>query len=389
MTGDASAHPEPPSGAPADTAPTPRTARVQAPRVGPRISLITRTRRRPAFLARAARAIGTYSYPDIEWIVVNDGGPRLDVPRLGELSRKSGADLAIIDIPRTGGRSVAGNAGLERATGQYVLFHDDDDFQHPDAVAAMVEGLDGAHKSFIGAVCSCAVRHEVWTRGRLVRSTHGEIERPEHVPLLIDIANRNTLRTISTLVSRKVALEVGGLDESLDVLEDWDFWLKVLMSGDLVPAPAGMAYQSLRAHGEGVDANSARDDHLAREARLRNHYLREDLKSGRFGLGMLTNVADRETQDRMRAALRRAQKVFNPFGADPKMQKTKVHRSRAAKPKAAKALTSPPARSQPPLKSKPRPRSAAKADRAATERARSDRANDCASADASGPSGST
>ena len=291
----------------------------------PLVTLVTRTHARPAFLHRAAEAIRAYTHSPLEWVVVNDGGPTPDTAHLQALCRLPDTRFTLLDLPETVGRAAAGNCGLEAATGDFILFHDDDDYMAPDALARMVAALRNAPRGTVGAVCACRTVHETWSGGQPIRTSLGPILRPRHVPLLIDIADRNTLRTISTLVRREDALAVGGFDESLDVLEDWDLWLRLLLQGDFEPVPKATAFQSIRAQSEGVDANTVREDHLAREARLRNHWLRSDMREGRMGLGFLTNVHDRDTQDRLRVALRRAQKVFRPFGDSRTAEKpTKV-----------------------------------------------------------------
>ena len=285
------------------------------------VSLITRTHARPAFLHRAAEAIRAYTHTPLEWIVVNDGGPTPSSAHLRKLCRLPDTRFTLLDLPETVGRAAAGNRGLEAAGGEFILFHDDDDYMAPDAIARMVAALRNAPRGTVGAVCACRTVHETWSGGRFAKSLPGPISRPRRVPLLVDIADRNTLRTISTLVRREDALSVGGFDESLDVLEDWDLWLRLLLRGDFEPVPDTTAFQSIRAKAAGVDANTVREDHLAREARLRNHWLRSDMREGRMGLGFLTNVHDRDTQDRLRVALRRAQKVFRPFGDSRTMEK--------------------------------------------------------------------
>lgn len=67
------------------------------------------------------------SYPSIEIIIVNDGSSDKTSLILAELSEKyPDAGLKVINKPN-GGPSSARNAGLDAATGDYVLFVDDDD----------------------------------------------------------------------------------------------------------------------------------------------------------------------------------------------------------------------------------------------------------------------
>ena len=97
----------------------------------PLVSLIVRTKDRPALLREALQSICEQTYPKIEIIVVNDGGDDVSeviLPFIGV-----NTTIVLVQFPVNLGRSKAANAGLDKATGDYIAFLDDDDWMMPDA----------------------------------------------------------------------------------------------------------------------------------------------------------------------------------------------------------------------------------------------------------------
>jgi len=238
-------------------------------------------------LARALNGLEAQSFKDFELLIINDGG---EPPAI-----ETNLPYHLISLPENLGRAGAADHGLRAAMGQYILFHDDDDSLKADALEKLSEALDDA-PDCIGAICG----YEIIREDNEASDFKATGERTTHIPnlppTLNDLAFANTLLTISTLFRREAALKVGGMTLSLDALEDWDLWLRLMLEGDFTLVKEALAYQHLRTdETDGPYAQSAKAEHDAARIRLLNHYLREDIKSGRQGLGHLMNVQNRQT----------------------------------------------------------------------------------------------
>src|SRR3954451_7311007 len=84
------------------------------------ISVVVRTKDRPALLAEAIASIRATAYP-AEIIVVNDGGARPDVE-----------GVVLVEHEASRGRSEAANAGVRAAKNDFVTFLDDDDLYYSE-----------------------------------------------------------------------------------------------------------------------------------------------------------------------------------------------------------------------------------------------------------------
>lgn len=258
----------------------------------PKITVITRTKDRPRLLARVAKGLELQSYDSFEWLIVNDGGDAPDIDTV--------LHPRIINLSENLGRAGAADKGLREATGEYILFHDDDDSLDDRALEKLANALDDA-PNCVGAICGYEVIHEDTASGDFKATGERTKHIPDLPPTLNDLAFANTLLTISTLFRRKTALKAGGMTTSLNALEDWDLWLRLMLEGDFVLVKEALAFQHLRASTDDAYAQTAKAEHDAARIQLLNHYLREDIKSGKQGLGHLMNVQNRQTIEELSA----------------------------------------------------------------------------------------
>jgi len=180
-----------------------------APSDLPLVSVIVRTMGRRE-CAQALDSIALQTYPNIEVVLVeatgNPAPPAIE--RCGRhLVRhvRPGQPLA---------RSAAGNAGLAAATGEHLIFLDEDDVFQPDHIARLVVALREAPAS--DAACAGVA---VQGKDGLVDTYDGDID-------FAGMLAWNRLPIHAVLFRRRL-LEHCRLDETLDLYEDWDFWLQV------------------------------------------------------------------------------------------------------------------------------------------------------------------
>ena len=108
----------------------------------PLVSVIVRTRDRPALLAEALASLRAQTLRDFETIVVADGGERPPAELLAPAPGEGGLTLVHRAPPH--GRARALNAGLDAARGRFVAYLDDDDLFLPDHLATLARFLAGS-----------------------------------------------------------------------------------------------------------------------------------------------------------------------------------------------------------------------------------------------------
>lgn len=185
------------------------------------VSIIVRTKNRLPLLKQALSSIATQTYPNIEVVVVNDGGQDVS-PVLAEF-------LSFLDIQSTTheqsrGRAAAANAGLRLARGKYINFLDDDDVLYPHHIEKLAEYLTTTGEQFVYS--DCEQGHYRWSDQDFVLNREKEpFQGVDFDPEQLHADNYIPIMT--AMFRRDFQERVGPFDESLDIFEDWDLWIRM------------------------------------------------------------------------------------------------------------------------------------------------------------------
>ena len=186
----------------------------------PPVSILIRTVGRRAQLRRALETVRNQTYRNIEAVVVEDGPATLET----FLEGFADLDIAYRPLGENRGRCHAGNAAMAAARGEYLCFLDEDDELYADHVEQLVARIGET-----GARAAYAISFEVKTRWG---DTHEvEAEGPRETvynrPFShIELCRENFLPICSVLFARELFETCGGFDPELEMLEDWNLWLR-------------------------------------------------------------------------------------------------------------------------------------------------------------------
>lgn len=245
----------------------------------PRVSVIIRTKDRPTLLARALDDVLAQDYSAWELVVMNDGGDSSVVDGLVIARPGFGDRVRVIHHATSLGMEAASNAGVQATTAELLVVHDDDDTWAPDFLSAGVAWLD-AHPSDVAVSLGTEIVLE-----RIDGTSVVEIDRvpfgpPHDTVTAFDLLVANRFVPISLLLRRSALDEVGGFDESLDVVGDWDVHVRLALHGHIGYAPSPIrAFWHQRPDAEGDLVNSvhgaqnahARFDRIVRDRALREY----------------------------------------------------------------------------------------------------------------------
>ncbi|WP_314223219.1 bifunctional glycosyltransferase/CDP-glycerol:glycerophosphate glycerophosphotransferase [Streptomyces zaehneri] len=106
----------------------------------PRFSVIVPAYKVQAYLHECLESVLSQSFADLELIVVDDRSPDACGEIIDEFAARD-TRVRAVHLPENVGLGQARNAGLERATGDYLLFLDSDDTLTPDALRAIADRL--------------------------------------------------------------------------------------------------------------------------------------------------------------------------------------------------------------------------------------------------------
>lgn len=217
-------------------------------------SVIVRTKNRPIQLKQALNSIWAQSRKPLEIIVANDGSP---LPP-GLLSEHEGVAIREL-LPEKSGRSAVWNLAAKVARGRWLLILDDDDIWYPDHVSSLFDAVTRSPEARFAY--SDALRSEwgVQSNGKWNKLS-GPYPFKGGAFDWQRLLSQNFIPTCGWAVRRDHFFDVGGIDESLELLEDWDFLIRACRDGSQVVYSGAITseYRFLVQRNEHLDWTDAR-----------------------------------------------------------------------------------------------------------------------------------
>lgn len=210
--------------------------RGQSASTAPRVSIVTRTTgTRPALLRQAIASVLNQTAPGAEHVIVQDGGDSMG-QLCAEVRREYGAPCRFLAIPRSG-RSAAANAGVEAAAAPLVMFLDDDDLLFPHHVATLSDALSAVGDAPAAYSLAWEVPTDIAADGMVTELAY--IRHPhQRLPFSQRRLRQMNFLPIQSVLFRRDAFNAcGGMNARVDLLEDWDLWLRMAALGVFLKVP--------------------------------------------------------------------------------------------------------------------------------------------------------
>jgi glycosyltransferase involved in cell wall biosynthesis len=184
------------------------------------VSVVVRTRNRPALLAEALGSLQAQTARPAQVILINDGGA--SVADIASPFADS-FNLLVEEQPDREGRSQAANRGVKAAREELLAFLDDDDRCYPDHFERLVKTYRAGPEpvAYSDAVTVVYERREERWEPRVRTLQYSLDFDPDYLLL----ANYIPLHTL--LLPRALCDRAGGFDPQLDYSEDWDFLIRL------------------------------------------------------------------------------------------------------------------------------------------------------------------
>ena len=140
--------------------------------------------------------------------------------------------MIVIHNETSTGMEAATNVGIAASESDYIVIHDDDDSWEPNFLSSCLQFLQQKN-SYKGVITlSTTIQERIEGANVTKLDSHAFNSHLKSVDLS-HIAIRNKFPPISFLFSRAVHDEIGGFNEEMPVLGDWDFNLRFLMKADI------------------------------------------------------------------------------------------------------------------------------------------------------------
>ncbi|MFH1882428.1 MAG: glycosyltransferase [Planctomycetota bacterium] len=185
----------------------------------PTVSVVIPTYNRARILGRAVRSVLNQSYKDFEVIVVDDASSDNTKEIVDGLNDKR---IKYIRHDKNSGEAAARNTGIQAAGGKYIASHDSDDEWLAGKLERQVMLLESSPRE-VGLAYTGFWRIEGNTQSYFPPDRIGRIEGDIHRELL----RGNFVGTPTTVVKKECFERLGGFDERLRHLVDWEMWIRI------------------------------------------------------------------------------------------------------------------------------------------------------------------
>lgn len=174
------------------------------------------------FLAECLESILKQQFQDWEAIVVNDGSP----DHTNAVARKYAQQDTRIQLveKENGGLSSARNFGIHHARGERFIFLDADDFLYPDCLMKIAEVAEASTNLDLIQYGYTYIKED----GKTILGTTYPQQKNSIIPEIFK-GNLGPCHSIS--VSKELVKAAGAFDETLNSVEDWDFWTRTVKAG--------------------------------------------------------------------------------------------------------------------------------------------------------------
>ena len=179
----------------------------------PLVTVIIPTKNRSHFLSRALIYVNAQSYSNIEIIIVDDNS---DVPvKVNHSLIKPSISVKLLKNHVSIGANRSRKLGLSHASGDFVCFHDDDDYWLNDKISNQVNFLL-ENTQFVGVTC-CAISQKKFIKPKLYIDKYS-------------LSISNIIGSFSLPMLRNIEDLSTHFNLDLDNAQDWWFWLSLYQS---------------------------------------------------------------------------------------------------------------------------------------------------------------
>jgi len=194
----------------------------------PLISVIIPAYNAQKTILETVESVLQQTFVDFEVIIVDDGSQDSTLKIVSDITDSR---LKVLSYPNAGA-CVSRNRGFAQAKGEFIAFLDADDLWTPDKLEAQLAALQANPQAAVAySWTNCIDEASQFLR----RGNHLSINGDVYAELLLSDVLENGS---NPLIRREALAAVGGFDESLTGVEDWDLYLRLAVNYKFVAVPS-------------------------------------------------------------------------------------------------------------------------------------------------------
>ncbi|BEV11617.1 glycosyltransferase [Asticcacaulis sp. DW145] len=196
----------------------------------PKISVVIAHYNMGKYLIETLKSVLDSTYSNMEIIIVDDGSTdKLSLSIVDNLEKNNSSRMRIIKSPANVGLAGARNLGIRNADGEYILILDSDDLVHERFIEKCAKALYN-NRNYDVVTCQASIFLDGHRR-------QGAYEVGDSVAYSIVMGEPHVTGTIenrfstATALFRANVLKENLYDESLNIYEDWNLYIRIYERG--------------------------------------------------------------------------------------------------------------------------------------------------------------
>lgn len=174
------------------------------------------------------QSVFNQSLSDLELLVINDGSTDSTLEIASQIQDER---LKVYTYPNAG-LAASRNRGISLAKSEYISFIDADDLWTPDKLESQLKALQKNPEAAVVYSWTDWIDESSQLLGKGSHNT----QQGEVLPQLL--LNDFVANGSNCLIKMQAFREVGGFDETLTAVEDWDMWLRLAERYQFVAVPS-------------------------------------------------------------------------------------------------------------------------------------------------------
>jgi glycosyltransferase involved in cell wall biosynthesis len=245
-----------------------------------------------SYLRGALASVVSQTFLDYEVIIFDNAS----TDATAKISKDFGADIHYYfsEVKLTLG--AARNRAIMKAEGKYIAFLDSDDVWIPSKLAAQHAGITERDSIDCVGLCGSDALRVAADLTPIARYSLGRIRPKKNV--MTSLMYDCFIPMSSTAVNRRVCIDLGGFDESYEIVEEWDLWIRIARKFEVVYLPECLV--QIRFHGSNTSKN----------------YVGQDNEIKRMLAGIETSgIVEKKTMESVRATWAMRYKIVQLFNS--------------------------------------------------------------------------
>ena len=184
------------------------------------VSVIIPTYNRARSIKESVMSVLKQTYKDIECLVIDDGSCDNTIDILNTIKDSR---LKVIELQQNKGPSYARNFGCNKAQGEYIAFNDSDDLWVESKLEKQLLFLNN-NPDYSMVYCRFVCEDKA---GKTIVPDERFGKKELEDNLVNTLMNFNTIGTPTIIIKKEVWEQIGGFDEKLAALEDYDLAIRI------------------------------------------------------------------------------------------------------------------------------------------------------------------